>query len=351
MWYVFALIGIVVVATVLTQAWFLRETSHQQRRLAHRLDELTGRMGGRMAPPTAAADNQDAALLDALMGERAPMFSLPNLAGERVILDTLLALGTPLLLLFTDPRCGPCYELLPDIGGWQRVYGNRLATTLISSGEQGTNTAMIAGTGIAPGAVLLQTEREVTDDYGLEQLPAAVLVQPDGRIGSGPRFGTRAIRQLVADSLGLTLPPVPAVDVTTVTVGDAVPPLRRPDLRGRMVDLAASRGMPSLVLFWNPGCRPCRELLPAILAAEQRLNGLGMVIVSQGPIGLTEGVGFSSPTVFDDDQSIARTLGVEGSPSAVVINGHGKVATRVFRGEHRVRALLERIAASTEPAA
>ena len=127
MWYLFAFLGIVGVAAVFAHLWLVREASRQQHRIARRLDDLAGRIADRVEPAAPAPDDRDAALLDALTGERAPGFALPNLDGERVTLDALLAPGIPLLLLFTAPRCGPCYALLPDIGGWQRVYGDRLA--------------------------------------------------------------------------------------------------------------------------------------------------------------------------------------------------------------------------------
>jgi thiol-disulfide isomerase/thioredoxin len=339
---------VIVVATFILAALtlsggILAQASMQQRRIGVRLDTLATSVAA--APDPAAA--QRAALLDALKGERAPGFSLPTLDGERVTLDALLAPGTPLMLVFAEPRCGPCYEILPDLGGWQRVYGDRLSIALVSSGEPETNAAMTSPSGIAP--VLLQHEAEVVMAYGLIQAPAAVLIQPDGRISAGPRYGSRAIRQLVADTLGLALPQAPSIDITSVGVGEPVPSLRRPDLRGNLIDLTAPRGVPTLMLFWSPGCSHCQELLPAILAADQLPNPPGMVIVSQGPIGLTEEIGFRAPAVFDDDRSLARTFGVEGTPSAVVLDGQGRVATHVFRGEHRVRALLERITSLVAP--
>jgi thiol-disulfide isomerase/thioredoxin len=337
-------VATVVLAVLATTGWMTARAYADQRLLGARLDDL----GRSLAEPASTVVDRSS-LLDALKGERAPGFSLPNLDEERVTLDALLAPGRPLMLVFTEPRCGPCYEILPDLGGWQRVYGDRLAIALVSSGAPETNEAMTAPYGIAP--VLLQHDLEVVTAYGLVQAPSAVLIQPDGRISAGPRYGAHAIRQLAADTLGLALPPTPTIDITPVGVGERVPSLRRPDLHGRQVDLGAPRGAPTLVLFWSPGCSHCQEMLPEIRATERRARRPGMVIVSKGPIGLTEEIGFISPVIFDDDRSIARTLGVEGTPSAVVIDGQGKVASPVFRGELRVRALLDRIAGPTAPAA
>ncbi|HYH11151.1 MAG TPA: redoxin domain-containing protein, partial [Thermomicrobiales bacterium] len=156
---------------------------------------LDARIEGLMVNLTAAPATDRVPRPKTLEGERAPGFDLPTLAGERLTLQALLAAGKPLLLVFADPRCGPCYEILPDIGGWQRVYGERLTIALVSNGDTRQNTAMTAGYGIDP--LLLQHDLEVVNAYGLVQGPAAVLIQPDGRISAGPCYGTRAIRQLV----------------------------------------------------------------------------------------------------------------------------------------------------------
>src|SRR5687767_11825577 len=172
-----AIIALAVLATgtgLLALAW------SQQRRLGARIETL----GTTLAVSRAPTDHRSA-LLDALKGERAPGIALPGLDGEGVTLDALLAPGKPLMIVFTEPRCGPCYEILPDLGGWQRVYGDQLSIALVSSGEPEINRTMTSPYGIAP--VLRQHDAEVVTAYGLVQAPAAVLIQPDGRISAGPR--------------------------------------------------------------------------------------------------------------------------------------------------------------------
>lgn len=314
------------------------------RRLAHRHRPVTQTLP---TGPDAAATERDR-LLNAMAGEIAPDFDLVNLSGERVKLDALRASAKPLLLVFTDPRCGPCYELLPDIGGWQRVYGDRLAIALVSSGAQETNLAMTAEYRISP--VLLQAEREVVEAYSLAQAPAAVLIQPDGRVSAGPRYGTNAIRALVADTLGLALPEVPRRDIQAVGVGQAAPSIRRPDLAGNAVDFAALRGAPTLLLFWSPGCGHCQELLSEIKAFEQTPGRPRMVIVSRGAGALNLEAGFASPMVLDDDQTIARAFGASGTPAAVLLDGRGIVVTPVARGSAGVRTALQALQTMFAPA-
>src|SRR5262249_18790145 len=124
------------------QGRLLLHLRDQQSRIHRRLDDLAHRAASprRPAPPAATI---------------APPFALPSLAGSVRSLATLLAPAKPLVLVFVDPRCGPCYELLPDIGGWQRVYGDRLNVAVVSAGTPATNLAMTAEYGIAAETVLL----------------------------------------------------------------------------------------------------------------------------------------------------------------------------------------------------
>jgi hypothetical protein len=89
----------------------------QRRRIGARIEGVARRFATRAADPLARPESGDA-----LAGGVVPPFALADLGGVGVTLDALLVL--------TEPRCGPCHELFPDIGGWQRVYGDRLKITL-----------------------------------------------------------------------------------------------------------------------------------------------------------------------------------------------------------------------------
>lgn len=319
--------------------WLTRQMAQQHDRLEHRLDELAQR----------AASIQ--AMAAAPPGEPAPPFELPDITGRTTSLTRLLAAGKPLLLFFTDPKCSPCYALLPDIGGWQRVYGDRLSIALVSGGTAETNRAMTAEYGIPADSVLLQQgEHEVADAYGVTMMPAALLIRPDGRRSGEVVYGTQALRQLVADTLGLALPEAPAQQIEPLRIGERVPTLHRPDLDGQAVDLGALRGESTLLLFWSPGCSHCQELLPDMLAWEANPHGPRMLVVSSGPVELNRAAGLRSTIVLDDDGSIGARFGVRGTPAAVVIDAMGMVASDVASGTTGTRALIERRFALPAPA-
>ena len=120
----------------------------------------------------------------------APPFALPDLDGRIVSLDDLLAGGRGALLVFTDPECGACEPLLPVLGA---DHDPPLA--LISRGSPADNRAKAAEHGIAP--VLLQDEFEVSQASGAFGLPAAVRVDPDGRVAGAPAMGAQDVAALL----------------------------------------------------------------------------------------------------------------------------------------------------------
>ena len=192
----------------------------------------------RAAPAAPASAAAPAAAVVSEPVRMAQDFALPALDGRIVSLRDLLAAGKPTLLHFTDPKCGPCYELLADIGGWARVYGDRLTVATISGGDLNQNRLLAREYGL--GTVLLQHEHEVADLLGLPMIPGAILIAPDGRM-TDSTTGAHRVRELVAAALGLVVPPQEAKPVETVRVGQKVGELRRPDLDGNTIDLGARR--------------------------------------------------------------------------------------------------------------
>ncbi|HEV2121352.1 MAG TPA: TlpA disulfide reductase family protein, partial [Chloroflexota bacterium] len=129
------------------------------------------------------------------VGTTAPAFSLSALEGETVTLDRLRAGGKPVVLVFTDPGCGPCLALMPEIGRWQQNHGQSLTLALVSRGTREANAAEVREHGIS--RVLLQQDREVAQAYQSIATPSAVLIHPDGTIGAPTALGSEAIRSLL----------------------------------------------------------------------------------------------------------------------------------------------------------
>ena len=128
-------------------------------------------------------------------GTPAPDFSLPGLDGEAVTLDALRAGGKPVLIVFTDPDCGPCRQLMPQLGEWQHSRAGDLTIAVISGGVSGETRAEVAEHGLR--IVLVDERSTASEAYRAGMTPSAVLIGKEGKIAAPVAAGERAIAALV----------------------------------------------------------------------------------------------------------------------------------------------------------
>src|SRR5205807_3129645 len=168
------LVGVVVLALLMGEGWVIFQMMSQQGRLLLRMEVLEARLAEAGLAPSPAAG----ATAGLAVGSPAPSFVLPTLSGETTRLEALRALGKPVVLLFSDPGCGPCSALLPEVGRWQREHATKLVVALISRGTVEANRPKATEYGLTH--VLLQKDREVAQAYQAHGTPSAVLLHRDG---------------------------------------------------------------------------------------------------------------------------------------------------------------------------
>ena len=187
--------GMVVLGLLAAQWWFLLNMMRQNGRLLVRLKAVEEALasGGLVlsSPNGSAAGAEEGLPLDS----PAPEFELPDLSGGTLSLDSLRSPGKPILLLFTDPECGPCNALLPEVGRWQEEHAQKLTLALVSRGNPEENRRQADEHGLTN--VVLQADWEVSKAYRVRGTPSAVLVLPDDSIGSPVAGGSEAIKSLV----------------------------------------------------------------------------------------------------------------------------------------------------------
>ena len=367
-------LGLVGLGLLATQSWAIINLLGQNGRLLLRLDALdkrfegltdriaSGHAGGDLAPiPDPAPEPDEPGLT---VGAPAPNFGLSGLHGETLTLGALRAAGKPVLLVFSDPGCGPCNALLPDVSRWQREHADSLTVSLISRGTPEANRGKSAEHQLTN--ILLQQDREVAEAYEANGTPAAVVVRPGGTIGSPLALGADAIRALATRTVGTpasspspaTALPAPAVPsgapsesangnaAATVPAiipgtGNPAPDLTIPDLDGKPVSLSDLRGNPTLVLFWNPGCGFCARMLDDLKAWEtNRPEGAPkLLVISTGDVEANRAMGLESIVVLDQGFAAGNAFGASGTPSAVLLNADGLVASPIVAGPQAVLAL------------
>jgi methylamine dehydrogenase accessory protein MauD len=345
--------GLVVLGLLVGTWWFLLHLLRQNGRLLTRLEALEERLGieGAAAQPPEGLP----------VGSQAPAFELSGLYGETLTLEALRAPGRPVVLLFTDPGCGPCNALLPDVGRWQEEHARKLTLALVSRGEVEENKTKAQEHGLKN--VVLQNDWEVSSSYEVGGTPSAVLVAPDGKVASPVAGGVEGIRDLLSYAVGeraqlpmqphqhqtegqpcpncgkvhAAAPTVPAAQ----KVGEEAPEVKLPDLEGNTVELADFRGEETLVLFWNPGCGFCQQMLPDLKEWEAGApeDAPKLLVVSAGTEEANREQGLSSTVVLDQNFAVGRAFGASGTPSAVLVDAQGKVASDIAVGAPAVMEL------------
>jgi len=263
-------------------------------------------------------------------GTPAPAFEVSSVAGEAVSLDILLALGRPLLLLFTSPSCGPCKGLLPTAAEWQREHADEL--TIVFASDGAPEDVRVEAEEFELEHVLLDQDLSLYRAYHATGTPSGLLIASDGTIGSWVAGGSEWIEHLVAQALDR-----PADD-HRLPVGAEAPALELSSLDGESVSLATFQGGHTLLLFWNPACGFCRAMYDDLIAWESSANGVTprLVIVSSGDEASTRAEGFSSLVLLDKSYEAGAAFGADGTPMAVIVGADGRVASEVVAGAEAV---------------
>jgi peroxiredoxin len=348
----------VVLLLVAGLGWFSLQLFRQNGRILARLEAFEQRLAG-IADPAQALAGQNAGNGKSRrrglpVGAVAPRFELPALKGELVSLAGLCGRGTPVLLVFTDPGCGPCTELLPTVAGWQREHVDRLIVALISRGGIDKNRANAQEHGLID--VLVQEDREVAEAYVACETPSAMLVSSDGDVASSVATGAEAINDLVVsvterefepdygqsrrDHVLLPEPP----RTPKLEIGDEVPDLAWVDLNGLPTSLRALRGRSVALIFWNPDCGFCERLLPDLKVWHESRSSRSAqpVLVSSGTQPDNRSLGLHMQIVIEESFQTGSMFGATGTPSAILINEAGAVESALAIGQAPVLSLLRK---------
>lgn len=125
-------------------------------------------------------------------GVTAPDFQLPHLDGGELSLADLR--GGRVLLVFSDPDCGPCDELAPRL---QEIHLRRpdLQVLVVSRREVEANRAKAAALGLT-FPIVLQQSWEISRKYAKFATPVGYLIDEQGILASDVAVGVGPILAL-----------------------------------------------------------------------------------------------------------------------------------------------------------
>lgn len=118
----------------------------------------------------------------------------------------------------------------------------------------------------------------------------------------------------------------------------AAPDFRLPARDGGEVRLSDLRGQVVMINFWATWCGPCRQEMPLLEQIHAKYEPLGFTLLGvnvepdsdEAQAWLTK-VPVTFPILFDRDNAVSASFGVEAMPSSVLIDREGRVR-HVHRG-------------------
>jgi len=129
-------------------------------------------------------------------GAVAPEFRLPLLAGGELSLAELR--GRRVLLVFSDPNCGPCDELAPLL---QVLHVERpdLQVLVISRRDTEATSAKATALGLT-FPIAMQQQWEISKEYGMFATPIGYLIDEQGIVAKDVAVGVKPILALADEA-------------------------------------------------------------------------------------------------------------------------------------------------------
>jgi peroxiredoxin len=292
------------------------------------------------------------------LGSVAPDFQLVNLAGMEVKLDSLFSARRSLVLIFLSPNCGPCTSLIPEISQWMSA-DKAYSVAVISDGS--VDEVKEKCTVLDNRRTLLQPDRSVSTAFKAWGTPAAVVIDSGGKIASLVAQGTDSIRMLIEDLQEKSIankPPlqvnelVSRINITqskkehglelNLNASDKLPVADFPSAEGGTIRLSDYKGHPLLLLFWNPDCGYCKQMLPRLRTWEISTTPDDPQVLVVSSAEYVERAHLQSMIVFDEKSMLAKLFGATGTPMSIRFDAAGKVTSEVVAGAEAFFELAQR---------
>ncbi len=339
------ILGLATIGLLGAVVFYLKKISEQQTLIMRRIEilELVSHEGGNHNVEREDAGSPQDGLP---IGAPVPDFALPDLSGREVSFETLLSKEKPIMLFFVSATCNPCEALLPEIEEWQNELKEKVDFVFISSGKASENAEKFGGKSFKQ--ILLQKDREVAETFRAKWTPTAILINGDGMIASHSAAGDTSIRELIEkikeENSEKPIDFVANGNASSIKIGETVPELTLKDLDGKEITAKDFQGKKTLVAFWSTTCPHCVSMIRDLQEwdREKGVDDPNLLVFSAGDVEEHREIGLKSPIVLDEGYKMAEKFGMYGTPSAVLINENGKIASETAVGSTNIWALIGR---------
>ena len=338
------ILGLATVGLLAAAVYFLKIISVQQTQIMRRIEilELTSFEGSETKREDVSKPQEGL-----IIGTTAPDFELPDINGKQVSSKQILNSKKSTLLLFVGPNCSPCAALLPEIEKWQDELKGKLNFVFISSGKVKENLDKFAGTSLKQ--ILLQNGKEVAELFKAQWTPTALVINSDGNVASRLAVGDEAIRGLVDNikteidkSNLLLIAPKNENGSAKSQLGSALPEFVLPDLSNKDISSHDLLGKKTLVTYWSTTCGFCQQMLDELREWDKTkgVDDPELLLISEGEAESHKALNINSTILLEKEHAISQEFGMNGTPSAVLVNEEGKIISEVAVGADQIWSLL-----------
>ena len=195
------LLATIAAAFLVFVCWFALQILQQNGRLLARIESLEHVVEGlRLAQPEPGGAAEDPPLAKSRIkrdglerGTEAPDFRLGRVGGGELSLTEFR--GRPLLLVFSDPECGPCDVLAPQLE--RRSREDDVHVLMVSRGDARANEIKRREHRLS-FPIVLQRQWEISKLYAMFATPIAYLIDEQGVIAAPVAKGPDAILGLLS---------------------------------------------------------------------------------------------------------------------------------------------------------
>ncbi len=122
------------------------------------------------------------------------------------------------------------------------------------------------------------------------------------------------------------------------------PPFEAPafelmDIDDQVYRLAQYKGQPLIINFWATWCPPCREEMPSMERAWQKVKNEGIVLLGinvgeddESVFAFGAEYDLSFPLLLDTDGSVTKKWPIRGLPTTYVVDAEGQVIYQAIGG-------------------
>ena len=112
---------------------------------------------------------------------------------------------------------------------------------------------------------------------------------------------------------------------------------------GSEISLSSFRGRPVLLVFSDPNCKPCNELLPKLEEIHRKSKDLQLLMIGRGDPEANRNkvkkLGLTFPVVLQQSWEISRAYGMFATPIGYLVGEDGVLVEDVAVGGNQILAL------------